>query len=431
MKRIFWGLAIAAGIGFLAAPRYGSTQELVSDPISPFVSPSASPTPEPSDSPRPVLPLIAKVLRGHKQIKEIYENYNLERSGEQPARLRDAVAKYRETLPATERVLVDRVTLIVQMYPPIFGSGGGSDGLRVRLDQKLFSLSGMQRLFGVSLLAEAFLAYESLEEIKALATLLGIPDPTQQEIASLIRDAGDLFTLVSDGDRTLSIRELTYVLSYFASGALTTVAMLRDLVPACGVATGSVEDGTSRIPSDCFQRQLAAHYSEWFSNLPALVAALDRATPGQRQLYFDRVLAIIGEVTGAQIDLLRLQLFSSAVLAMEGVFTRFDRDQSGAFDTEESLDACTVYQALIRQISGLNNRGWIQGAFTYLLRYGEAPSSSGFKLVKFLAWMVGRPFWKLKVDRFRVAQVVDLVLVSGGKNSRWFSSSGSEKLFGQ
>ncbi len=421
MKRIFWGLAITVGIGILAAPRYSSAQE-------PSPGPSqAAPAPAPSETPRPILPLVAKFLRGQKQLKEIYDGSKLDRAGETPAHLRDAVSKYRETLPASDRELADRFVLITQMYPPIYSAGE----LRVRFDQKLYSFSGMERLFGTSLLAEAFLVPASLEELRALAALLGIPDPTQRDIAAMIRDAGDLFTLVSDGDRNLSVRELTYIFSYFGSGAVTTIAMLRDLVPACGMSVGSVEDGTSRIPSECFQRQLAAHYSEWFDNLPALVSALDRAGASQRETYFNRILTIIGEVTGAQIDLLRLQLFSSAVLAMEGVFTRFDRDLNGVFDTQESLDACAVYQTLIRQVSGLNNRGWIEGAFTYLLRYGEAPSSTGFQLVKFLAWMVGRPFWKLKVDRFRAAQVIELVLVANGKFPGWFNSSESASPLGQ
>jgi hypothetical protein len=93
---------------------------------------------------------------------------------------------------------------------------------------------------------------------------------------------------------------------------------------------------------------------------------------------------------------------------VEAIFRRFDADQSSILRLDELMTAFPVFKRELATFGkiDLNQTTLLEGAFTYTVRYGQAPTTDVMGTSHFLGWLASKPFWQVDADRTALYRVL-------------------------
>lgn len=223
----------------------------------------------------------------------------------------------------------------------------------------------------------------------------------QPSIAKRLLREADLFTLASDGDRELTLKEATRYLVFIMSGYRAGQVWLKLADAHCQESRDS--------SAECY-RDFATHgSSDVLSPLPRL-QQVARTIPDEFGRYMrlaeEIVLDKILETRPGTGDLLQVWMLFQYV---ETFLRLYDRDENSLIRVDESLVAFERYGttlAVLLSATGLPESE-IQAFFTYLMRYGETPFTMWGGQVRFNYWKWHRNEWSFQADRSRLMTILN------------------------
>lgn len=201
----------------------------------------------------------------------------------------------------------------------------------------------------------------------------------------------------------MQIQEATHL-----AAALTSISLLGKQVegkiePICSIAgVGRTVEG-NWMNVDCFRKENIAILAETWTHFPYLQEFYKNASEADRKA----VLVAI-EKGGRRFGYSQFDIGDYDVKGLSGVshyvellFLRYDANQDGFLDTQEVKKAYPLFKATIAQLGELkpDDDAMIESVFTYMVRYGKAPSKDLFGIIHFLSWKGNRGSWKLAATR--------------------------------
>jgi hypothetical protein len=249
-----------------------------------------------------------------------------------------------------------------------------------------------------------------ISDIRALAIDLLFMDRDDPLIAEKRFREAALFTQASDGDAFFSVREGAQMLAFVFSGKESS-ADLHKTITASGCPLGGPDAfGYTLIETHCYRERYFSAFRQNWANMPKLVKFYADLSGSQR-LAFQRSMETVARKKGytdqVMMDSADTKGFVMVVHYVESIFARFDSDESGSLTWDEVETAFPVFKRSLEEVTCeqghcLTSDKDLMGIFTYLLAYGEPPSSMGYVWWRYIkVW----PEKKVNADRARLMQL--------------------------
>ncbi len=221
-----------------------------------------------------------------------------------------------------------------------------------------------------------------------------------------------LFTYTSNGDRYVDIDEGTQFIAFLISNQVFGSRVHSTLVDSCPTGSNDVFDEPTIEPL-CYRREFDRRYREFFRNLPKMLAFYEKIRKrGLRDDFFKR-LETAGRWDGYSNDKYfesgDTQVLTAIFQYVEGLFGRYDRDNSGALELNEAQMAFPVYKGFLKDYSPFENDNELEALFTYMLRYGSPPTPDLKGVLHFWSWRQIRRFWSTKATRSDVFMIFSTI----------------------
>jgi hypothetical protein len=243
---------------------------------------------------------------------------------------------------------------------------------------------------------------------------LKLVDPTVASFGAKRRQDMDLFTPAGDGDGHASINELVnYALTVISASTMGS-DMRAKITPICDAGLGKDIMGWTWLPADCFRRQFNQQLSTWIESFPRLQrywASLTPADQAKAMIWLEHGSRRDG-YTDKAFDKFDVGAMATVLHYTENLFTRFDVDTSEVLGKSEIGTAYPVFKNLLAvkaKQSATNNDFLLKGLFTYIVKYREMPTTTGFSnIAKLGVWLViyALPTTNYSADRLGVFNIV-------------------------
>jgi hypothetical protein len=216
----------------------------------------------------------------------------------------------------------------------------------------------------------------------------------------------NLFTYSGNGDGYFDLDEGAELVAFMVSSKRLALRTHRELEKVC--QTGALDPfGYPVIEPRCFRRELFAGFERYWDHLPGMARYFGRLTPGERA-ELGRLLEESARRKGYTMDWFEsadTEGLSLIVMYIEALYTRFDRDGSGALDVDEAREAFRIFRGTLADRTGSNDRDWLWGLFTYLLKNGTPPERNLGGGLGFWWWRQREPIWSLEADRAMILRI--------------------------
>lgn len=242
-------------------------------------------------------------------------------------------------------------------------------------------------------------------DIKPLLLALDlVNDSDMNYYKKLYRDA-NLFMPRSDGDNTLSfIETLEYV--HLVLGAVDAGdGLIHTFEKECN-------SGKKLWDIGCFRENFWNYKMDVFAHMKHLLNYFATSAPSQWQKDVDGLEIIVRGYLNAKEPISDSDIFESFVVLqyVESVMMRFDADKNDLLDLNEAIQALTVFENIIAQLTGIDpvlNKDEIQSLFTYMLNYGELPlPKDPLAQMRYFNWKLKKADWNLSAGRGRLIQII-------------------------
>lgn len=220
---------------------------------------------------------------------------------------------------------------------------------------------------------------------------LGFLDSVDLNYGSRLFLEANVFTLVSNGDRYLSI----YEASFYAWMALSAV------IESEWVNTDIKNEGLECNEGLCVFNYWSSNYQKYFSNKPYLVTHLNSMTSSQREKFFE----IARGASGSHSVMMNSMIFSY----LECFMLHFDEDNDSYLPLSEVLKSFEVFgDTLANLLDGLVPKEDTLAFFTYLFKRGKTPFASDppGEFLRYVHWKLHPERWELHEDRTRLLQIL-------------------------
>jgi hypothetical protein len=224
--------------------------------------------------------------------------------------------------------------------------------------------------------------------------------------AKIFRDA-NLFMYRSDGDETLSFFEAVEYIHHIFTGLSAGVYVYERLPVDCLI-------GVDQIRDSCFRRELKEQISDYFAHMPLLLEYVNSLTGGEWATDLSNLETSVRDDVTDGVPFKKSDLYEMFVFLqyVEGLLLRFDQNQNGSIDLQESLVAFEQFKVVLGGLVGFDpvaNREDLLALFTYLLKYGVVPGRGEphpLEQLRFLHWKWLFPDWDLDTRRNNVFVVL-------------------------
>jgi hypothetical protein len=239
------------------------------------------------------------------------------------------------------------------------------------------------------------------------------PDVSYQEIAEKRFREGNLFMPNSNGDKYFDEFEGTYYLAFlFSSGSTTsrTWNFLTDDWKLCQPRFVD-EIGMPAMEVGCFRDGFYKNLDKIWVGVPKMEAAYNAMSTSERS-DFVRHMETAGRKSGySNLPLGEYDIDSISAIPhyVESMMFRFDLNRDNIVDRDELIDhAFPVFREALKAIPGVPKGDlFLQSALTYVVKYGQVPSTAQFLKWHMKRVVLGRRAWRSVVtDRAALYRVL-------------------------
>ncbi len=367
--------------------------------------------------------LFREWTRGQTLIETIFENVgNADEDGVTRTTFLEGAERLRPGLGGEDQVHLSRIVDLVNRYPALF-LRDESEFFYAPIEK--YSLSAVSKLHAFNLVGRELLRGYSVTEEKNLATIKDLEilvaewipmlsemqkiDPTVPLLHERRFREGNLFTGVSNGDIYMDLDEITLYLQQIGSIGETTTRVMTEVNEICGTDSYDVY-GSRWMKPRCFRESFFGNYRKFWDHMPTLVSFYSSLDARQRRK-FEVALEQGGRRYGYTDELIGeydVQGYVGVSQYVESIFSRFDTDQSTVIQLDELMGAFPVFKRELAEFGKIDpsQTALLEGAFTYTVRYGVAPTTDFMGTSHFLGWLASKPFWTIHGDRTALYKVL-------------------------
>lgn len=322
----------------------------------------------------------------------------------------------------------DIETLLSRTYPLVFTDEGsvifGPKAKEIGLSQAGFDSLNWKTHFGrvvsmgwatdpeksryLGLTKPEFEAF--YKDLKDLAEDLEFLDPNDTDIWETSFEESNMFMLSGDANTYLSFSEGVDFIAYALSASNVNDLVYgegKDKCPHEGVDYFQ----QPKINYACLKEIVVAKWEEKYALLPSWQGVGRKIGKDGRLELFD--LLVSGSRSKKQGEAMEIGDVNTMTMLMhyiESLYTRFDRDQSGAISFQEARDVYPIFYELLKKAAndgGIKKEKEIYALYNYILYKGKPPESLVDKLYFKFIWVNSPKKWeKVNADRVHLARIV-------------------------
>ncbi len=257
-------------------------------------------------------------------------------------------------------------------------------------------------------------------DFRNLGIDLNLLDPTDDKIWSSLFVELNIFTISSDGGTGLgssyvSFDEAVDFVSNALSSSTSAHFLYAELLDNCVHYSPDVF-GIPRWTAQCYREHFKKSFTTVYRYFPAWTQMVSKFTPSQLDSFqqdFERAARKIG-VSEQLVESTDIDRGTMIMHYIESLFDRFDKDHSGTLNVDEAKLAFPLLRDILSQAASSQDDGRLLAVYTYLLKYGEAPSGFGDKAYFWSIWQNFPSLWKFEADRQQLVKIVANLNQSAG-----------------
>jgi hypothetical protein len=236
--------------------------------------------------------------------------------------------------------------------------------------------------------------------------------------AGRFRDA-NLFTPSGNGDSRMTLTEATELMANLMSGRSLANGIHDGAYSACPKTGRKDPFGEPLIGAKCFRRHFFDNTATYWDRMPELYRYyrnLNAAGKLEFEQQYETIVRRLG-YSDEPIESPDSESFSTFAHYIETLFSKYDRDRNGHFNTEEAIDAFYRFESTLRAIPELKDKDQMTllALFVYIMQFGGAPESWIAK-ADFWLWSKDPSAWSVRADRGRVISVFASMLKTSSGN---------------
>ncbi|MEI7973245.1 MAG: hypothetical protein WCH11_02635, partial [Bdellovibrio sp.] len=223
----------------------------------------------------------------------------------------------------------------------------------------------------------------------------------------------NVFMPRSDGNQILSYFEAVEMGSLIVSG-LKIDAELKQQIEARCLVMQSKAVALKSVNAECVMDVYRDEMQLALASVPLFAKYVQSLSTQDFQKLMSSILIAAGSANPLKQPLIyrELSLVPHVIQFLESITSRFDLNRDGILSKEEALASFPLFHDLIRSFPGVDSESRAYAGFSYILKFGRAPSSTREKL-KFLWWSFFPSRWKFQVDRSQLASIFSFIQKCG------------------
>lgn len=256
-------------------------------------------------------------------------------------------------------------------------------------------------------------------DIRELGRELGFVDTRNTRAGARTFMEASIFTSVSDGDERIGLHEVVEWFHMAFGGGVIATRIHDDLKAECGIDTLDVM-GKRKLKTDCFRRRLRERFADYFPNMPNFVkwyqeGGQERADDVQR--FAERAARGVG-YSDQPIDSAEIRALVPILHYAENIMATRDKGNKGYLDSDELWDAYPVIKPFISKVAGakVESESLQKAIFSWLVVFGEPPSSDWIGGGKVLTWSVVRHVWGESATRLDILKIMSSLATVSSRN---------------
>ena len=217
----------------------------------------------------------------------------------------------------------------------------------------------------------------------------------------------------------MTLTEATELMANLMSGRSLSREIHQGAYQACPKTGRKDPFGEPLIGAKCFRKHFFSNAATYWDHMPELYRYY-RDLSAEEKVEFERQYETIVRrlgYTDEPIESPDSESFSTFAHYIETLFLKYDRDQSGFFNTQEAIDAFYRFESTLRAIPDLKDKDQMTliAVFVYIMQFGSAPER-WYEKLDFLIWSQDPSAWNVRADRGRVISVFANMLKTAGGN---------------
>lgn len=249
--------------------------------------------------------------------------------------------------------------------------------------------------------------YDFYKDIRQFGIDMKFLDPRDQNIWNSLFIESHMFFLASDKSDRFNFQQGMDIISYAMTSSKFSSRAYNDMRTKCQ----NFELDVYQLPMldvYCFRSQMYKNFGLYFQEMNHWI----RAYQGWTQSQWDDFLVsleTVGRVKGNSNDHMEsadLDKISMIMAFIESIYVRFDKDQNETISLEESMSFYPLVHDLLAEAAGTNSESNLEAVYTYIMKYGDAPSKSVLGLLKVFLWKLNKKNWQYELDRAQLVKIL-------------------------
>ncbi|MGK5083967.1 hypothetical protein WDW37_11760 [Bdellovibrionota bacterium FG-1] len=367
--------------------------------------------------------------RGQTHLERIFERMKVGSEGVNTDRFTDEATRYvDQEVSSPHKAEVYRLMLLARQNRPLFLT---DDNQITFTPMQNHTLTNLSRFHWIRLAAEHLLqCYSStpdhmkgtVEDLKKIVDDFGDFGRALHFVDTSIPDLhikrfreANLFTFSSNGDQYIDADEATsYIAMLFSAATLSR--RLREGTDSACPSLGTDLLGNNWKDPVCFKRELFDNFRAYWDHFPLLVRFYEGLKASDRILLQNAMETAARRygISGEPIGSVDQDSFAGITQYIETLFARFDDDSSQTLSLSEAMKAYPVFKASLAELGHLDPNGefLLNAVYTYMVKYGHAPTNDFVGTMSLVGWILQKPFWTLNSDRLVLFKMIGSISVA-------------------
>ncbi len=252
-------------------------------------------------------------------------------------------------------------------------------------------------------------------DINQLGIDLHLLDPRATSIWSSLFLYSHLFLFSADTSSRLSFQQGMDVISYSMSAGKMSSRAYNDLAAICTNMKLDVY-GLPMVNVDCYRKNFRQKFGYYFQELPRWVKASNYWTDEQWADFMVSIetLARVYGNSNEPMESVDLDNSANVFEYVESMFVLFDMDNSDTLNLSESMRFFPLIESSLAAASGIDDVTLNESIFTFIMKWGVAPTKDFFGLAKLFLWKLFKSNWGYEVDRIQMTKVLNALSNASG-----------------
>ncbi len=217
-----------------------------------------------------------------------------------------------------------------------------------------------------------------------------------------------VFLYSSNTSARLGFEQGMDIISYSMSASKMSNRAYADLAANCPNLQLDVYN-LPMIDVNCYRLNLRQKFSIYFQEMPHWVKAFNSWNDSQWNDFIVSIetLARVHGNSNLPMESADLSKMSNVFGYIESVYVMDDKDNSDTINLTESMSFYPLIVGSLVKTTGINNDTLNETIFTYIMKFGTAPSETALSLAKLYLWKLEKSFWAYEEDRIQMIKVLN------------------------